>query len=88
MSRSFGAAAGELSGMARIGNCLGSNTRKELNMSIVNFVLTRLKEPSTYAGLSGLALALGVSSDLYAAASSAVAAVAGLVAIVLAEKAK
>jgi hypothetical protein len=33
-------------------------------------------------------LALGVSSDLYAAASSAVAAVAGLVAIVLAEKAK
>lgn len=57
-------------------------------MSIVNFVLTRLKEPSTYAGLSGLALALGVSGDLYAAASSAIAAVAGLVAIVLAEKAK
>lgn len=57
-------------------------------MSIVNFVLTRLKEPSTYAGLSGLALAFGVSNDLYAAASSAIAAVAGLVAVVLAEKAK
>jgi hypothetical protein len=57
-------------------------------MSIVNFVLTRLKEPSTYAGLSGLALALGVSGDLYTAASSAIAAVAGLIAIVLAEKAK
>ena len=57
-------------------------------MSIVNFVLNRLKEPSTYAGLSGLALAFGVSSDLYAAASSAVAAVAGLIAVVLAEKAK
>lgn len=57
-------------------------------MSIVNFVLSRLKEPSTYAGLSGIALALGVSGDLYAAASSAIAAVAGLIAIVLAEKAK
>lgn len=57
-------------------------------MSIVNFALTRLKEPSTYAGLSGLALALGVSGDLYTAASSALAAVAGLVAVVLAEKAK
>jgi hypothetical protein len=57
-------------------------------MSIVNFVLNRLKEPSTYAGLSGLALALGVSGELYSAASAALAAVAGLVAIVLAEKAK
>lgn len=57
-------------------------------MSIVNFALNRLKEPSTYAGLSGLALALGVSGDLYAAASSAIAAIAGLIAIVLAETAK
>ena len=57
-------------------------------MSIVNFVLSRLKEPSTYAGLSGLALALGVSGELYSAASAALAAVAGLVAVVLAEKAK
>ncbi len=57
-------------------------------MSAVNFVLARLKEPSTYAGLSALALALGVSGDLYTAASSALAAVAGLVAVVLAEKAK
>jgi hypothetical protein len=57
-------------------------------MSIVHFILTRLKEPSTYAGLSGLALAFGISSDLYAAASSTIAAVAGLVAVVLAERAK
>jgi hypothetical protein len=57
-------------------------------MSVVNFVLARLKEPSTYAGLSGLALAIGVSGELYSAASAALAAVAGLVAIVLAEKAK
>jgi hypothetical protein len=57
-------------------------------MSIVNFALSRLKEPSTYAGLSGLALAFGISSDLYTAASSAIAAVAGLVAVVLVERAK
>ncbi len=57
-------------------------------MSIVNFVLSRLKEPSTYAGLSGLALTLGVSGDLYAAASSAIAAVAALLAIILVERAK
>ena len=57
-------------------------------MSVVNFVLARLKEPSTYAGLSGLALALGVSGELYNAASAALAAVAGLVAVVLVEKAK
>ena len=57
-------------------------------MSIVNFVLARLKEPSTYAGLSGLALALGVSGELYSAASAAVAAIAGVIAIVLAEKTK
>ena len=57
-------------------------------MSIVDFALKRLKEPSTYAGLSGLALALGVSGDLYAAVSSALAAVAGFIAIVLAENAE
>ena len=57
-------------------------------MSIATFILTRLKEPSTYAGLSGLALAFGISSDLYTAASSAVAAIAGLIAVVLAEKVK
>lgn len=55
-------------------------------MPIVTFILTRLKEPSTYAGLSGLALAFGISSDLYTAASSVIASIAGLVAIVLAEK--
>jgi len=57
-------------------------------MSIVNFALERLKEPSTYAGLSGLALALGVSGELYNAAAGAIAGVAGLVAVILAERAK
>jgi len=57
-------------------------------MNFVNFVLNRLKEPSTYAGLSGLALALGVSGELYAAASAALAGIAGLIAVVLGERAK
>lgn len=57
-------------------------------MFIVNFILTRLKEPSTYAGLSGLALSLGISNDLYSAAASTIAAIAGLIAIILVERAK
>lgn len=55
---------------------------------MVHFVLSRLKEPSTYAGLSGLALALGVSGELYNAVAAALAGVAGLIAVLLAEKAK
>jgi hypothetical protein len=55
---------------------------------MVQFILSRLKEPSTFAGLSGLALALGVSGELYNAAAAAIAGVAGLVAVLLAEKSK
>lgn len=49
-------------------------------------VWERLKEPSTYAGLAGVALALGVSEALYGALSAAIAALAGVVAIVLKER--
>jgi hypothetical protein len=55
---------------------------------MVQFILSRLKEPSTYAGLSGLAMALGISTHLYEAVAVAIAGVAGLVAIILADKAK
>lgn len=55
---------------------------------MVQFILSRLKEPSTFAGLSSIALALGVSGELYNAAAGAIAGVAGLVAVLLAEKAK
>ena len=54
---------------------------------MVHFILSRLKEPSTYAGLSGIALALGVSGELYNAVAAALAGVAGLVAVLLADKA-
>lgn len=53
---------------------------------MVQFILSRLKEPSTFAGLSGLALALGISGELYNAAAGAIAGIAGLVAVLLAEK--
>lgn len=55
---------------------------------MVQFILARLKEPSTYAGLSGLAMALGISTHIYEAAALAIAGVAGLIAVILAEKAK
>jgi hypothetical protein len=55
---------------------------------MLNFVLSRLKEPSSYAGLSGIALAFGISTEFYSVAATAVAGVAGLVAFILAEKAK
>jgi hypothetical protein len=53
---------------------------------MVQFILSRLKEPSTFAGLSGLAMALGISTHLYEAAAMTIAGVAGLIAVILAEK--
>lgn len=53
-----------------------------------NFVLDRLREPSTYAGLAGIAAALGVAEPLYQAVAAVIMAVAGLAAILLGEQAK
>jgi hypothetical protein len=53
---------------------------------MVDFILNRLREPSTYAGFAGLAAAVGIAEPLYQAATAVVMAVAGLAAIVLAEK--
>ncbi|MBF0269338.1 MAG: hypothetical protein HQL44_12185 [Alphaproteobacteria bacterium] len=50
--------------------------------------LERLKEPSSWAGLSALALALGVSELEWAAIGNAGAAVAAAVAVVLKERAR
>ena len=49
-------------------------------------IVNRLKEPSTYAGFAGLALAAGISAPLYSAVAAFVAAAAGLVAVFVAEK--
>lgn len=57
-------------------------------MNFVNWLLTRLKEPSTYAGFAGLALAFGLSDVQWAAISTAVAGLAGVAAVFLSEAPK
>ena len=54
-------------------------------MMFVSWLLSRLKEPSTYAGFSGLALAVGLSDVQWAAISTAVAGLAGAAAVFLSE---
>jgi hypothetical protein len=55
-------------------------------MKIVSFLVSRLKEPSTYAGFSGIALALGLSAEEWSTIYTAIAGLAGVVAMFLAEK--
>lgn len=56
-------------------------------MDFIGWILARLKEPSTYAGFSGLAMALGISGQLYEALAGAIAGIAALIAVFLSEKA-
>jgi len=49
-------------------------------------LLDRLKEPSTYAGLSGLMIAIGLSQDQWSIISTALAGVAGVLAMVLKDR--
>lgn len=51
-----------------------------------DWIITRLKEPSTYAGLAGLALAIGLSTEEWSAVSTFLAGAASLVAVLLGEK--
>jgi hypothetical protein len=53
---------------------------------MVDFVLKRLREPSTYAGFAGLAAAVGIAEPLYQAIAAVIMAVAGLAAVVMSEK--
>ena len=57
-------------------------------MNVVHWVLHRLKEPSTYAGFSALALAFGLSDAQWAALSTAAAGLAGVAAVFLSETPK
>jgi uncharacterized membrane protein YuzA (DUF378 family) len=54
-------------------------------MKIVSWLVNRLKEPSTYAGFAGIALAFGLSDAEWATISTAVAGLAGVVAMLLSE---
>lgn len=49
-------------------------------------ILDRAKEPSSWAALTGVAAAVGVSAPAYAAVSTAIAGVAGALAFFLKEK--
>lgn len=54
-------------------------------MKFVSWLVHRLKEPSTYAGFAGLALAFGLSDAEWVAVSTAVASLAGVAAVFLSE---
>ena len=53
--------------------------------SVVCGALNRVKEPSAWAGLAGLAVVLGVSSKQWSMISNAVSAVAAAIAIFVSE---
>jgi len=55
---------------------------------MLQFILDRAKEPSTYAGLATLLTATGIhyTTDLFNAAVALAVAVAGLVAVLLPEQ--
>ena len=55
-------------------------------MNFVSWLLNRLKEPSTYAGFAGLALAFGLSDVQWSAVSALIAALAGAAAVFMNEK--
>lgn len=54
-------------------------------MTVVHWLLGRLKEPSTYAGFSGIALAFGLSAEEWSTIYTAAAAIAGVAAMLLSE---
>jgi hypothetical protein len=49
-------------------------------------ILDRLKEPSTYAGLSGLMIAIGLSQEQWTMISTVLAGLAGLAAMFLKDR--
>jgi hypothetical protein len=59
--------------------------KQEEEMGIINWLLLRGREPSTWAGLSGLALALGLSAAEWNAVGAAVAAIFGAAAVFVKE---
>lgn len=49
-------------------------------------ILARLKEPSTYAGMAGIAAAIGLGAEQWQTISMALAGIFGVLAMVLSEK--
>lgn len=51
--------------------------------AILGYVVARLKEPSTYAGLAGIALSLGVPASEWSVITNVAVAVFGGLAVVI-----
>ena len=54
---------------------------------MVNFILSRAKEPSTWAGVAGLAVVFGITAEEWQTYSTALAAVAAAVSMFVGERA-
>ena len=52
----------------------------------MQWIIDRLREPSTYAGFTGLAATIGISVPMYGAVTGVIGAIAALAAVVMAEK--
>ena len=52
----------------------------------MNYIIKLLSQPSTYAGLSGIALALGMSDQVYQATAAALAGIFALIAVFVTER--
>ena len=59
--------------------------REIIHESIVYWALNRAKEPSTWAGLAGLAVVFGVTAEQWSMVGNAVAAVAAAIAMFVSE---
>ena len=55
-------------------------------MAILLSILDRLKEPSTWAGIAGLAMVAGLSMETYELYATAITGVAALLAVILKEQ--
>jgi hypothetical protein len=54
--------------------------------NVIGWILMRGREPSTWAGFSGIALALGLSEVEWGAAGAAMAAIFGAIAVFINER--
>lgn len=54
--------------------------------TLIAWIIARGKEPSTWAGLAGLAAAVGISAEAWASYSAAVVSAFGAVAVFMRER--
>jgi hypothetical protein len=91
MSISTGAARGKLSKMALIGSCHIKHIliRNNQGAKQMSYIINRLKEPSTYAGLAALLAAFGLNVEpgILQAIVAMATGLAGLASILVGEKA-